>query len=64
MNKSTTIKEYCRTLNLGNIASNLDQVILDAEKKQYSYLDYTVSGKSGQIDPPHAGVKRPPLGRT
>jgi DNA replication protein DnaC len=43
MNKSTTIKEYCRTLNLGNIASNLDQVILDAEKKQYSYLDYTVS---------------------
>ncbi len=42
MSKTQKIKEFCRTLKLGNIATKLDEIILDAENKQCSYLDYTI----------------------
>ena len=43
MNKTQTIKEYCRSLKLSNIAGKIDDIVLGAEKQNPSYIDYTVS---------------------
>ena len=42
MNKTQIIKDYCRSLKLGNIGTNINDIVLEAENKSPSYLDYTV----------------------
>jgi len=41
MNKTQTIKEYCRSLKLSNIADNIDDIVMGAENQCPSYIDYT-----------------------
>jgi DNA replication protein DnaC len=41
MNKTKTIKEYCRSLKLSHIAEKIDDIVMRAEKQNPSYLDYT-----------------------
>lgn len=41
MNKTQTIKEYCRSLRLANIAEKIDDILLGAENNSPSYIDYT-----------------------
>lgn len=41
MNKTQTIKAYCRSLKLGNIVQTIDDIIMGAEKQCPSYIDYT-----------------------
>jgi DNA replication protein DnaC len=41
MNKTQTIKEYCRSLKLSNIAENIDDIVMGAENLCPSYIDYT-----------------------
>jgi DNA replication protein DnaC len=43
MNKTETIKEYCRSLKLSHMADNIDDIVLGAEKKSPSYIDYTAT---------------------
>jgi len=43
MNKTQTIKEYCRSLKLSNIADKIDDIVLGAENKSPSYIDYTAT---------------------
>ena len=43
MNKTQIIKDYCRSLKLGNIGVKIDDIVLEAENQSPSYLDYTIS---------------------
>ncbi len=42
MGKSQIIYDYCRQFKLSGIASNFEQALLDAQKKQISYTDYMI----------------------
>jgi DNA replication protein DnaC len=43
MNKTQTIKAYCRSLKLGNIAEKIDDIVLGAEKQCPSYIDFAAN---------------------
>lgn len=43
MEKTKTIREYCRSLKLGNIGEKIDEIIAKAQELSPSYIDYTAS---------------------
>ena len=43
MEKKQLIRSYCRQFKMGGIAGSFDQVLIEAETKGISYLDYTVN---------------------
>jgi len=40
MTKTETVKQQCKQLNLASLAGNLDQLIVNAQKDQVTYLDF------------------------
>lgn len=40
MTRSKTIKEHCKHLKLSTIANNLDELVLNAQQNQVTYLDF------------------------
>jgi DNA replication protein DnaC len=43
MEKTKNIREYCRSLKLGNIGEKIDEIIAKAQELSPSYIDYTAS---------------------
>jgi len=43
MEKTKNIREYCRSLKLGNIGEKIDEIIAKAQEQSPSYIDYTAS---------------------
>jgi len=43
MEKTKSIREYCRALKLGNIGEKIDEIISNAQKQSPSYIEYTAS---------------------
>ena len=41
MNKTDIIKNYCKQLKLSAIPQKLDSILMEAEKAEVSYLEYT-----------------------
>jgi DNA replication protein DnaC len=43
MEKTKNIREYCRSLKLGNMGEKIDEIIAKAQEQSPSYIDYTAS---------------------
>ncbi len=42
MEKKQKIQDYCRQFNMGGLTSDFDRILIEAEKSEVSYLDYTL----------------------
>ncbi|MCF6335668.1 MAG: hypothetical protein L3J12_07995 [Spirochaetales bacterium] len=36
------IQDYCRQFNMGGLTASFDKILIEAEKSEVSYLDYTL----------------------
>lgn len=43
MENKQLIRGYCRQFKMGGLASNLDQILIEAESKNMGYLEYTLT---------------------
>jgi len=50
MEKTKNIREYCRSLKLGNIGEKIDEIIAKAQEQSPSYIDYTASLLYSEVD--------------
>jgi DNA replication protein DnaC len=50
MEKTKNIREYCRSLKLGNIGEKIDEIIAKAQELSPSYIDYTASLLYCEVD--------------
>ena len=42
MEKKQMIQDYCRQFNMGGLTADFDRILIEAEKSEVSYLDYTL----------------------
>lgn len=42
MEKKQMIQDYCRQFNMGGLTADFDRIMIEAEKSEVSYLDYTL----------------------
>jgi len=42
MEKKQMIQDYCRQFNMGGLTAGFDRILIEAEKSEVSYLDYTL----------------------
>ena len=42
MEKKQMIQDYCRQFNMAGLTANFDRILIEAERSEVSYLDYTL----------------------
>jgi len=42
MENKQMIQDYCRQFNMGGLTADFDRILIEAEKSEVSYLDYTL----------------------